>query len=221
MIQRLFTLIFSWIAMVGFSQNIQVTEGNEKINNGNHNVLIVVIPHTSSFFVEKAWKYQMKKMEGKFSARRNEMFVDDAKLKQMGENTLDVYARVEQEGGVNARLVVGFDLGGAYLSSAQHPAQAKAIKALLYDFAVKTAKDNIAEALKTEQRVLEKLEKEAGNLIKEKERLHKAIEDYKRRIEEAEKAIEENKKNQAKKQEEIGEQMKTLEIVEDKMKNIR
>lgn len=220
--KRLLTLGFVLCFSASFAQQkIQVNESNENIGGAGHNALVVTIPGASLDDVEKAWKGQVKKMGGKMSKSKGEYFGDNCKLKAMGDNTFDVYSRAEKDGDDAVKLIVGVDLGGAFLSSSAHADQFKIIKEEMYDFAVNTSKDIIAGELKMEEKNLEKLEKEQKDLEKEKSKLEKDIEDYKKKIAQAEEDIKTNEENQGKKKEEIGEQKKVVKTVEEKMKAVK
>jgi hypothetical protein len=219
--RRLLTLVFVLTFGASFAQKIQVNESNENIGGASHNAIIVTIPGATLDEVEKAWKGKMKKMGGKFSKVKGEYFADDAKSKKMGDNSFDVYARAEKDGDDGVKLIVGIDLGGAFMSSSAHGDQFKIMKDDVYDFAVNTVKDIIGNQLKDQEKVLAKLQKEEKDLVKENEKLHKDIEDYKKKILEAEADIEDNDKNQGTKKEEIGVQEKVLKDVEEKLKGIK
>lgn len=219
--KRLLTLAFILTIGTSFAQKIQVSESNENIGGASHNAIILTIPGATLDEVEKAWKSEMKKMGGKFSKEKGEYFADNCKNKKMGDNTFDVYARAEKDGDDGVKLIVGIDLGGAFMSSNAHGDQFKLMKDEIYDFGVNTVKDIIGDQMKEQEKILEKLEKEQKDLVKENEKLHKDIEDYKKKIAEAEKDIEDNEKNQGTKKEEIGAQQKVVKDVEEKLKGVK
>ena len=215
------TLFFAFLFSAGFAQKIKVSESNANIGGGNNNALEVTLYSASVDQVEKAWKGEMKKMKGKITSKKGEYFVDDAEMKQMGENSFDLYARVEKEGDKDAKLIVAVDLGGAFMSSSAHAEQFKVMKGVIYDFAVETTKEIIGEEVKAQEKILADLEKDQKDLVKDNEKLHKDIEDYKKKIAEAEKAIEDNKKDQEKKKEEITAQQKAVQVVVDQQKAVK
>ena len=134
-----FTFCFS----TTFSQyKIGVSEKSVGFESGNHNAFTVIVYECSSKDVEKHWKKEMKDMKANVSSKKNEMKGDDAKIKDMGENTFDIYA-ITNETDNGIELSVAYDLGGAFLSSGQHAEQSKIIKDLMYDFAVKSTKEGI------------------------------------------------------------------------------
>ncbi|MCB0397815.1 MAG: hypothetical protein KDD36_14280 [Flavobacteriales bacterium] len=208
-----------------FSQKIKVSETSTKINGGSHNALVVTMNDVSPDDVEKEWKSLMKGYKAKVSSK-DEVFADNALIKSISENTLDIYA-IAQKKDNTVTLYVAVDMGGAYMSSANHPTEYKVMEKIVYDFAVKTMRETIANELKEEEKLYSKLEKEQSDLEKTDERLHKDIEQYKSEIEklknsitQAEKDIEQNKKDQEKKKTEVAAQKKVVEAVQAKQKAI-
>lgn len=210
------------LTLTGFSQeSIKVSESNENVNGANNNCLVVTV-YASKDEVEKGWKDEMKSWKGgSFSTKKGEMIMDDTQIKDMGDNTFDAYARVEEDGEDQCRLIVGIDLGGAYLSSKEHSDQFKVMEGIVYDFAVDATKDAIGAVLAAEEKILEDLEKDMKDLEKENEDLEKSIEDYKKKIEEAEARIEEIGEEKETKKEEIGAQEKVVEEIENKQKGVK
>ena len=124
-------------AQIGISEKKVDVDGSE---NGYH----INIPYGDKKIISKYLKDELKSWKGKVVSK-DFFFADDCKLKDMGKNTFDVYARVEDvtKGGVNVYVKV--DLGGAYLNSKDHPGDFKFIEKKLYTFAVNAAKDIIEE----------------------------------------------------------------------------
>jgi len=211
------------IAIQAYSQRkIKVEEKSE----GSHKALVVDIYEASAADVEKEWKDEMKKLGAKVSTK-SDIFADDAKMKAIGDNTFDVFAKVRKAGDDAVILTVSVDLGGTYMSSAKHGKEFKAMKELVYKFAVKTTKDAIGGQLKEAEKVLSTQEKEHKNLIKDNEKSHKSIEDNEERIqkakeeiEQANKDIEQNVKDQEAKTKEIEAQKKVVEEIAAKEKAV-
>ena len=86
--------------------------------------------------------------------------MDDCKLKEMGKNTFDVYAKVEENPDGGAYVSVAIDLGGAYLNSAGDAKKAKYIQAKLQKFGVTAAKNVVDEEIKEEEKALKERQKE-------------------------------------------------------------
>lgn len=205
---------------------INVQEKGENLGGANNNAFSVMIYELDVKDVEKEWKKVMKKWGANVQMKK-EMFGDDANTKEMGENNFDIYA-VAKEVDKGVELTVAIDLGGAFLSSGQHGAQAKFIKDELYKFAVDATKEGLAGIIRDEEKKQADLEKEQKDLEKDKEKLEKDIEDYEKAIEDAKKAIEQakkdiekNGKDQEEKKKEIDAQIKVVADVVAKEKAVK
>lgn len=199
---------------------ITVTEGSEVVNETTQNALKVVIYEATKKDVDKAFKSELKSNKAKVTAKK-EIFGDDASFKFLGENTVDVYAKTVETKDNSTELIVSVDLGGAYLSSADHKEKFDAFKGFLYGFAVTTTKEALAGQVKDAEKVLKGKEKEKEDLIKTNEDLHKSIEDYKAKIEQAEKDIEKNIEDQANKDKEIEDQTGVITILVEREKAVK
>ncbi|HIP37434.1 MAG TPA: hypothetical protein EYG85_11330 [Crocinitomix sp.] len=212
--KTIFTLL---IAFVGFTTTAQVTVESKNVSvNGSHPGFYITIPYGNKKLIEKELKDELKSWKGNYS-NKDLIFVDDCKLKEVGDNTFDVYAKVEglKEGGGTISLAI--DLGGAYLDASEHSDKYKVIEARLYKFAVQTAKNVIDIEVKEEEKKLKEKEKELEDLKKEKEKKEKAIQDWQNEIKKAEEEIKENEKSQEDKNKEIEEQKnKVKEVIKKK-----
>jgi len=212
--------IFTAIAALCFltisaQKSIEVQEGNHSFSKGNVNALSVIIYGGNVSDVEKALKDLMKKYNAKVSSKK-EMFGDDAEIKKISDNTIDLYGKVEQSGKEDVKVIIGFDLGGVFLSSSQHGDKFKVAKGIVYDFGVQETKNAIGAVLKEEEKNLEKLQKEQEDLVKDKEKLEKDIAGWEEDIKKAKEDIEKNKKDQESKQKEIKTQGEVVEKVKAK-----
>ena len=199
--------------------DIQVREGSQSIGGGSNNTLTVTIFEASRSDIEKAWKKEMKRFKGKVQMKK-EIFADDCSFKNW-TNSCDIYAIVNETGDTKREVVVGVDLGGAYLSSGQHSGQYKEFHDFLYGFAVNTTKEAIAGQVKAAETVLAKLEKEQADLKKQNAKLDQLIEDCTAKIEQAEKDIEQNLEDQLDKKGEVLKQAVVVEAVKEKEKAVK
>lgn len=218
--------IFTLIAVFGFgltsmAQKIEVRESSENLGGGSNNALTVNVVAKSKGEVEDAMRSFFKDLDGKTSSSKGEYKGDDCKIKAMGENTFDIYGKVEEIKGEGFKMMIAVDLGGAFMSSSQHKDQFKIIKEKVYDLAVKIHKDAIGGDLKEAEKLLEKMEDKQKDLEKDKKNLEEDIEDYKKKIKEAEEKIKENSSEQEKQKEQIGAQKKVVEEVKKKMEAVK
>ncbi|MBN2681227.1 MAG: hypothetical protein JXR58_01855 [Bacteroidales bacterium] len=203
-----------------FSQKkIEVEENSYSFSAGRENALTVTVYESNKDDVEKAWKKFIKNYKGKVSSKK-EIFADDCEIKDVSPNTVDVYAAFEVNKDGDVTVYVGFDLGGAYLSSSSHPDKYKAAKKIVREFGVSATKDAIAEKLKEAEKVMKKLESDKEKLVKENETLHKNIEGWEKDIEKAKSDIKTNEGNQQDKTKEIETQQKVLEEIIEKEKKV-
>jgi hypothetical protein len=200
-------------------QKIKVSESNEKIGNGSNNALVVTIYEATPEEIEKEWKSLMKDYNAKVSTKDG-VFADNAAIKEMGPNTVDVYARTEKVKDKETKLIVAFDLGGAYMSSGQHSQQFNVAKEIIRKFAVKTTKEAIEGMVKAETKVLTKLNDQQKDLVEKQEDLTKDIADWKEKIKKAEDEVVKNKSEQEKKKTEIATQQKVVDAVILKQKAV-
>ena len=200
--KQILLLLAVAISSSAIAQTITVTEKVEAIDGVSRNALSVMIPEAETDNVKKAWKKALKDLKGKVSDK-TVIFGDDCKSKEMGDNTFDVYSVVEEATDEGVRLVVAFDLGGAYLSTADHPTKYPAAETIVKSFAVEQAKEVVKEEIEVSAKILKGFEKDLSGLEKDKAGLEKDIEDYKKKIEEAKAAIEKNLTDQANKKTEI------------------
>ena len=217
--KRFLLPIFTLLSISVFAQSM-VTEGMVAIDGKSRNSLSVIIKDATADDVKKAWKKQLKDLKGKVNDKTI-IFGDDCQAKSMGDNTFDVYSIVEDLGDQGIKLVAAFDLGGAYLSTADHPEKYPAAEQIMKQFALDQAKAVLANEIDASEKILKVLEKDFSGLEKDKEKLEKDIEDYKKKIEEAKAAIEQNVAAQANKKTEIEGMKAVIKDLQTKEKSIK
>ena len=140
--------IFSFSA---FSQKIKVSQSNERIGGGSHSALTVMIYQVKSSEVRKEWKNLIKGYNAVKVSSKKEIFADDCRISSISDNTIDVYAKADEKNDA-VKFVVGFDLGGVYLSSSS--SGYKTAERMVYDFAVKLTKMGVENELKDTEKEL-------------------------------------------------------------------
>ena len=221
----LVTIVFA-IGLMTYAQKTKVSVSNESIGGGNNSALSVIIIHPDASEVQKQWKSHIKGYKSDNVKSGKEVFADNCKITSISENTIDIYARAEKVKDNTVKLVVAFNLGGAYLNGSA-PGYKSAEK-MVYDFAIKITKAGIADEIKEEEKALKKKEKTFDKLVKDNVKLHasiaastKAIADAKKAIEQAKKDIEANLKDQDGSKKEIATQKKVVQVVNDKLKSVK
>lgn len=204
---------------------ISVTEAKEQINNSDNNSLSVMVYNGNADDVKKAWKKALKDMKGKVSDKKvngkKELFADDCELKSMGDNSFDVYSRVDEVAADGAKLIVAVDLGGAYLNSTDHADRFKVMRDLVYNFGVEQNKAVVGEEIKVQEKALKELEKALADLVKEDQKLDKEIVDAKAKIKAAEAAKVTNANNRTAKTAAIAAQKETVKATQAKQAAVK
>lgn len=211
-------LLFAALFLIGnvFAQKTKVEEGSENIGGGSNKALSVVIYGSNDNDIEKAWKSYIKDFNPDKVSTKDGVFADNAKIKAISDNAVDVYAKTDAKKDGEVLFIVAFDLGGAFLNSSQHASQIKDAKKMLYDFAIKMTKEGMDEQIKAQAKVLEKLDDKQKDLVKDQEDLKKEIENNKAKIKKAEDDITKNKSDQEAKLKEIESQKKVIEELKKK-----
>ena len=205
----------------GFGQTtITIEEKTVAIDGVSRNSLTVTIPGGNTDDIKKSWKKQLKDLKGKVSDKTI-IFGDDCKSKEMGDNSFDIYSVVEEANEAGVRLVVAFDLGGAYLSTANHPDRYPAGEKIVHDFAVEQTKEVVRGEIEAATKSLDGFEKDLGGLAKDKAGFEKDIADYEKKIQEAKLAIEKNVNSQVVKQKEIDGMKAVLKDLDAKLKSVK
>jgi hypothetical protein len=205
----LFTLLLLSSLIAG-SQTIFIHESREKIGNNTNNSLVVGIYGVDAKDVEKEWKSKMKDLGAKVSNDKGDLFGDNAVIKEMGNNTVDMHSRIDDKK-TEVDLVVAFDLGGAYLSSGANSDKYRVAEKLLHDFALKLTKDAFDVKIKGQQKALEKLNGQEKDLDKENKNLNLEIIEYQNKIKKDQAAVEKNANDQNAKQKEINQQQQLID----------
>ncbi len=207
----------------GFGQRkIEVNETSFGFSSGNQHALYVTVFESTSKDVSKAWQKQLKDFKGKISEKKGEVFADNAIVKEFNDNnTVDIFTRFEDTKDGNVKMYVAIDLGGAYLSSSEHAEKFKAMKNILYDFSKTMSEEVVNVQIKEASKILSVLESEQKRLEKDNEELHKNIESYKEKIKKAEEDIKTNLSNQESKKKAIEDQQKAVNVLKEKLKDIK
>lgn len=217
-------LFLSVAALVSTSmsaQKIKVKESSENIGGGSHPALVVTLYGVSPSDAEDSFRSFMKTYDGKRSSKDGGIFIDNASIKDMSANTVDVYGKSNgKKDDKEIEFVVAFDLGGAFVASSDHKAEYKVAEKIVKDFAVKATKEAIEKELKAASNVQEKLEGDQKDLEKDLKNLNDDIENYKNKIKKAEDDIVKNKSDQDKKKSEIEAQKKVVGEISTKLKAV-
>jgi hypothetical protein len=203
-----------------FSQSkIVINEIYQYMAKGEQTGFEVLIPEstpdrTNAEFAKLAKKYKGKVVTQKKSP---DVFVDDALVKEVSENTIDMYY-VTSPINNGTKLTVFVDLGGAFISSSNHPRAYDAMENFLRKFGLDLVKSNIQEQIKLEEKNLSNLEKELNTLFRDKDSYIKEIEKAKALIAQREQDILNNEDNQTKKTGQIEIQKEIISTIKSKLR---
>jgi len=211
-------VLFSFCMQFSYAQ---VTEGTGTMSQGSNNGLTISLKGTQSKVVNAAWMKFIKSYKGKTKMNKKsaELFSDNATIKGMSSNTVDVYSKTAQIGD-NVELSVWFDLGGAYVSSATHPEAYVLGEKMLTDFSQTVSTAAIEEEIKMEENVMGKMEDDMKSLLKEKLNLEEEIAKCEAKISEAKAKIESNTAAQIEQQKVMDAQKEKVKMVKDKLKAV-
>jgi hypothetical protein len=197
---------------------------------GSFPCLVMNFSATSSDEVKDAWKSFIKEYKGKtdYENKTKEFITDDATIKDMSENSVDVIARIENKGEKGSEMSVWFNLGVTYVSKKDFPKQYDVAVKLLEKFTKKLSADLLEEELKEEEKALRKLESDLKDLVRDESNLKSDIEKYKdtikkmeENIKKAEEDIKQKVDEQGKKKGEIDTQKKKVGEVESNLKSMK
>lgn len=227
--KQLTLLFFLFLIVPSIAQDeLKITEEGRSMAQGSANALVMYIPKASSKLVKKHWGKYAKGFKGKlkYNGKVGEYFLDNAEIKTMSDNMLDVTAKIYDKGASGAELAVWFNFGITYLSSEAEPQRYAAAEVFLKDFHKLIEADLIKLQLKDEKKKLIKMKKAQKKLEKEKKAADKKVEKQKKAIlkaekliDESEQKIEENLKKQEKQNEEISTQETLINDIKAKLKN--
>ena len=203
-----------------FSQPTKVNESTEKVGDGIHPAFTTYIYESTADDVEKEWKSLMKDFKSEKVSGKDGIYADNIIIPAITDGTMDVYARTEKIKENETKLIVAFDMGGAYISAGlNNKIVYDAATKMVTDFAHKITRNALVEKLKEAQRAFDKLNDQQKELEEKNSDLNKDIENYKSKIRKAEEDIETNKTNREKKKAELEAQRKIVDEIAIKEKN--
>ncbi len=178
----------------------QVREKESNMSQGVKSCMVIEFPESKGDDIIDAWKDFLDhdyKAKTKRDKKNDEYFTDNAMLSGVsGSNTVDVYAKIDEKSKTSSVLTVWFDLGGAYLSSREHPTQYDEAEKMLRRFETGVLRAQTEKELKEEEKKYKKQDEQLKRLVRDNEGLHKDIENYKEKIKKAENDIIKNNDEQ-------------------------
>ncbi|WCL82759.1 hypothetical protein PPO43_06595 [Saprospira sp. CCB-QB6] len=221
--RSLLLLIFPLLYIVPLFGQLEASINEEfrTLSEGSQSAFVMSLPTGDSKFVKKAWaNYSKKKFKqkAKYEKGQDRMFTDDARIKDMSTNTVDLYVRTVIVSEDSLEFVFWCDLGAVYLSSKEYPKRANLAREYMQDFASVIFLDLLKAREKAEKAALKLQEKEAKKQEKAIVKLAKQIEKYREEIAKIEVRIGEVEEDKGKEEEVLLEQRAAIELQEEKIK---
>ncbi|NRB62061.1 MAG: hypothetical protein HRU40_03345 [Saprospiraceae bacterium] len=200
-----------------------ISEENRSMSMGMNNGFTLETEGLEGKELEGVIKDFLKQFKGrkavKFDRRNKEFFIDDASIKDISTNTVDIYAGYRQTGNLQHEVTFWFDLGGAYLSSDDHVEATKYVREeMLPDLNDAVYDEMIAIELSSEESRLKTMNKDYDKLAKEQKKLEDLIEECKMKIEQAEQDLVTNISAQEEMVKTIEEQQTVVDAVKKKLR---
>lgn len=220
---KLLTLSFVFATFSAFAQNnFVVNEIRQNMSRGEQTGFEVPIAGGNPATVKSNFEKWLKGYKAKVSTAKGspETFGDNALIKVVSQNTVDIYATTIPDAN-GARLFVYVDLGGAFISSANYPQQYVAMEALLKKFSQDQAFEMVNNQVIEEEKIAKNLSKEFETLKKDKDSYIKEIEKAKALIQQREQDITKNDADQLAKQQQINIQQQIIETLKQKRNSLK
>ncbi len=185
---------------------------------GTHNGFTLGMPEYDARFADGIWRTHLGTYKGKSRKVKKsaETFTDDALAPAISAQPIDIYSYVEKQGnGSVLRLWV--DLGGSFLSSADHPDAYSGLQLMIAGYQKMLNVEAIKNDLKAEETKLKDFEKELSRLERLNDRYKKEIEDWLKKIAENEDKIKSNDAEQSTARGAIDQQKEQIRQVEVKL----
>lgn len=178
---------------------------------------LVVIENANQESVEKKWNSYIKKQKGKVSRSNDGFFHDNAIIKSIGPDTLDIYS-VVQSSGTAVTIAMAVNKNNEFITnkSGTYPA----LEAFLYEFAVDVKKEMAADEVEAAAKVLEAKEKAHERLLDTNKKLAEDNAEMKSKIADNDRTISDNEELIEKTKTEISTQKELLETLEKKLKSV-
>ncbi len=219
----LFTVFSTCYLSAQETMQVQVREAPKTMSEGVNNSLVIELWNVNEKTAVKEWKKFIRQYKGKTKRERKmrHWFTDNAKIRTISSNTVDIYAWFDENKKTDVTTATfWFNLGGAYVSSQLNPAQYGAAVKVLLDYKASLDLVEAEDDLGAQEKALKDLESDLKKLKKDNEDYHQKIKDAKKLISELEQKIQQNLKEQETKMQEIDTQKKVVENAKKTVKVI-
>ena len=224
------TCLCFFTLLVNAQQQAKISEEIRSMSKGSNPCLVMELPGNNIKTVRKEWESFVKGYKGKTSYHKgvDEVFADDARIKEMSENTVDIYAKVVAKDPETLELIVWYNLGITYLSSNTHAQGIPIAEAMLREFSKDIFIELLKEQLENKEKEMKDLAKALKSLEKERSGFDKTIagyeEDIKKiqdKVDVVEEKVDVNVETQAKQKATIEEQQKLMLDIERQIETLK
>ncbi len=146
--KKIYTLIIATAIVVQVNaQKIIVEEIKHTFSQGNVSSFKLTAPHVQAKQLDNAWKEWLKKNMGIVSKVKDTYFSDNTAVKELGNNTVDIYTNIYDKKSNGAELIASFDFDGKYITCDDMRDKCQIIKGILSKLAFELANQNLLEKL--------------------------------------------------------------------------
>lgn len=216
----LFIIGFLFVNL-GLLLSQEVKERKMSMSLGPQNSWYIEIGGADGKMAEKIlYEYIKSYGKMKYNKKAREHFLMSAAIPNInGSSPMDIYAKIDDTK-TQATVYVWMDMGGAFISAAEHSKQSAALKQWLFEYYLEVKKSVIMNEIKEEEKKLSSLERDLKKLLDKNAGLHNDIEKAKQKITQAESDIEKNLEEQKNKNLEIDNQRELLNQVNEKLNKL-
>ena len=200
-------------------------EAKRQMSKGTKNSYVLDFQIGEADDIEDLWLDYQRDYDAdkpKQARKSDEYFANDAEIGSISANTIDIYSTVEDKGKAEGAVItVWFDLGGAYLSSEQHPERVGAARDWLQQFRQRVLRTYAKEALERERDQLEDMRDELKDLRKERDDAAEEVEELQEELAEARKKVDSTTKKIAEQERVVEQQQAVVERNQSKVDELR
>jgi len=223
--QLIVIFIISIASYIQAQNEPKISEQIRSMSRGNVSAFVMELPGkvTAIKSVRKEWLDFVKSYKGKTSYNKkiDEVFTDNAFVKGMSENTVDISAKVVSKDEGTLELVVWYNLGVSYLSSQEHAAGVPVAAEMLKEFSKRVYANLLEEQLDAEQKALKLMNSGLKSIQKEATGFDKSIKNYGEQIKEIETKIVAVKEKEAINTEEQAKQKAIIDTQDKKIEDMK
>ena len=205
--------LFVAIATIVSAQNVEAIEKTMSL--GKQTGVYIEVEGGEKDDVKDLWEDYMKDYgKTKRNKKADEYYSEGARIPVVSSsNNVDMYAKFEE----------GKNQATAYfwaVSDGEFVDDSKGLQTFVQDFYLLARKEVINKEIEEQEKVLKKLDKNMGKLVKKNTGYHKDIEKAEDKIRKAEENIEKNLNDQDEMQAEMIKQKEILDMIVEKLNNV-